>query len=237
MESNGKARMTRGERRRLETRARLVAAARTVFGRKGPDAATIAEITEEADVGLGTFYHHFESKEELLGSVAAETAEAMGRALDRATASVSDPAEVMAACTRHLVRKVRSDPMWGWFVVRAGMSLPQFSISLLQRNLRDLQHGIDAGRFRVSDVATAHAAICGAVLGVLQADLAGGLPAAADSDLAGLILRMLGLPATEADQIARRPLPAVDEPAVSSASRPGRPGQHSRRAGLKEVHR
>ncbi len=216
MESVGKAKITRGERRRLETHARLVAAARAVFGRKGPEAATVAEITEEADVGLGTFYHHFESKEALLGSVASETAESMGRALDQATATISDPAEVMAACTRHVVRKIRSDPMWGWFVVRAGTSLPQFSIGLLQRNLRDLRRGIELGRFRVSDVPTAHAALCGAVLGVLQAHLAGGLPADADVHLAAQILRMLDLPASEADEIARRPLPAVDEPAVSS---------------------
>src|SRR4030095_6692086 len=50
-------------RRRLETRARLVRAARELMARKGVGATSIQEITEAADVGFGSFYNHFDSKE------------------------------------------------------------------------------------------------------------------------------------------------------------------------------
>ncbi|MDD4050942.1 MAG: TetR/AcrR family transcriptional regulator [candidate division Zixibacteria bacterium] len=41
-------------------------AARAVFAYKGLDLASIDDITERADVGKGTFYYHFSSKERLI---------------------------------------------------------------------------------------------------------------------------------------------------------------------------
>ena len=62
----------RQSRRRKATRQRLLAAALVVFEREGLADATIAHITEEADVGFGTFYLHFETKEALFESVVRE---------------------------------------------------------------------------------------------------------------------------------------------------------------------
>lgn len=62
----------RGARRRAETRRRLLAAARTVFAREGLEAATIAQITSEADAGFGTFYLHFATKEDACRAVVTE---------------------------------------------------------------------------------------------------------------------------------------------------------------------
>lgn len=61
-----RARRTRGERSSSATRQRLLAAARAVFAEKGLDGASIAEITERADVGKGTFYYHFSSRTKLV---------------------------------------------------------------------------------------------------------------------------------------------------------------------------
>ncbi|HET9110570.1 MAG TPA: TetR/AcrR family transcriptional regulator [Ktedonobacterales bacterium] len=60
---------TRGARRKSETRRRLLRAARAVFAREGLENATIAQITREADVGFGTFYLHFATKEEAYRAV------------------------------------------------------------------------------------------------------------------------------------------------------------------------
>jgi AcrR family transcriptional regulator len=57
---------TRQQRRRTATRAKLMDAAREVFAQKGLDLARIDEITERADVGKGTFYYHFRTKERLI---------------------------------------------------------------------------------------------------------------------------------------------------------------------------
>jgi len=58
-------------RKGARTRARLVDAARSVFERDGFLDARIVDITDAAGVGAGTFYHYFDSKEEIFREVAA----------------------------------------------------------------------------------------------------------------------------------------------------------------------
>lgn len=53
----------------LETRARIVAAAISVFGKVGFDAASMSEIAAQAEVAKGTLYLYFASKEQLFEEV------------------------------------------------------------------------------------------------------------------------------------------------------------------------
>src|ERR1700733_13418249 len=71
-------------------------------GGPGPrgDGASIAEITEEADIGFGSFYNHFDSKEQLFQTASEEVLERWGQLIDRATTDITDPAERFAAGTR-----------------------------------------------------------------------------------------------------------------------------------------
>lgn len=55
----------RFDRRREKTRVDLLAAAERVIARKGYHQTRIADIASEADVGLGTFYLHFRTKNEI----------------------------------------------------------------------------------------------------------------------------------------------------------------------------
>lgn len=204
----------RGTRRRLRTRARLLDAARRLIAQKAIEATPIAEITETADVAVGSFYNHFESKEELVQAVVADTMEKHGADVDRATAGMSDPAEVLAASVRLTVRKVGSDPIWGWFVVRTNSLIPGLKESLGRRLARDLRKGFRAGRFAAYNEKTMVAAIGGAVVGVMQSRLLGDVPADADLHLAKEVLCMLGLRPEEATEIANRPVPEQAEAAV-----------------------
>ena len=56
---------SRGTRKRERTRGELVAAAERLVALRGLDALSIDEITEEADVAKGTFYTHFQDKDDL----------------------------------------------------------------------------------------------------------------------------------------------------------------------------
>ncbi|HEX8728509.1 MAG TPA: TetR/AcrR family transcriptional regulator [Ktedonobacterales bacterium] len=75
---------TRGARRKSQTRARLLAAARTIFARDGLEAATIAQITSAADVGFGTFYLHFATKDDLYRAVVTDGFGELAALLDAA---------------------------------------------------------------------------------------------------------------------------------------------------------
>jgi len=58
--------LTRRERRTAETRERLFRAALDLFARKGFVETTVEDITEAADVGKGTFFNYFPSKDHIL---------------------------------------------------------------------------------------------------------------------------------------------------------------------------
>lgn len=57
-------------RKGMRTRARLVDAAKHVFEQNGFLNARIVDITEAAGVALGSFYHYFDSKEQLFRELA-----------------------------------------------------------------------------------------------------------------------------------------------------------------------
>src|SRR5882757_1441775 len=113
----------RYERTRLQTRMKLVAAAKSVMARAGVEKATIAEIASEADVGFGSFYNHFSSKEEIATAVFDAQTEKLAEVLDHVRASVSDPALVISFVQRLILHKAHLDPVWGWFIVRAQSAL------------------------------------------------------------------------------------------------------------------
>src|ERR1019366_9692309 len=144
-------RQGRQVRRRAETRAKLMAAASALFARQGVDNTRIQEITDEADVGFGSFYNHFDSKDAIVAAVAHEAAAAMGAAIDVAAERLDDPAEVVTRAHRSLVRRAAEDPEFGWLLVRLEITHDLASSTLGPYAMCDLQRGIDSGRFRVDD--------------------------------------------------------------------------------------
>jgi len=58
----------RRERRAAETRERLFRAALRLFEERGFSATTVEDITEAADVGKGTFFNYFPSKEHIIAA-------------------------------------------------------------------------------------------------------------------------------------------------------------------------
>src|SRR5229473_3269979 len=81
---------SRRVRRSAELRERLFRAALVLFGKKGYAETTVEDITEAADVGKGTFFNYFPTKEHVLmafGEMQLEKLEAIVRALLQANLS------------------------------------------------------------------------------------------------------------------------------------------------------
>ena len=62
-------RQTLPQIRKAETRIRLLDAARKVFAAHGYDAASVAQIAQEAGIAKGALYVHFDNKEALLRTI------------------------------------------------------------------------------------------------------------------------------------------------------------------------
>ena len=76
----------------MRTRSALIRAAQT-FVAAGKLNVPVLEITQAADVGMGSFYNHFDSKEELFEAAVNEVLDDLGAILDKLTAEGEDPAD------------------------------------------------------------------------------------------------------------------------------------------------
>ena len=93
----------RGARRKRETREKLLRAAFHLIAERGLDGVAVNEMTEAADVGFGSFYNHFESKEAIHAAVLGAVLDDFGDALEKLTADLEDPAEIIAVCVRNVM--------------------------------------------------------------------------------------------------------------------------------------
>src|SRR5438132_11247396 len=83
MVKRAKAETPRRERRKEETRNHIFQAAMKLFEKKGAFKTTVEEITAEADVGKGTFFNYFPSKEAIFGALAERKLGIITRAVER----------------------------------------------------------------------------------------------------------------------------------------------------------
>jgi len=210
----------RGERRKRETRTRLLDAALRLMAEKGMEGVAINEITEAADVGFGSFYNHFDSKEAIHAALLDWVFEEFGNALGRLVHDVSDPAEVIAICVRHTILRARREPLWGRLLVREGFSAKVLERGLGRRLLNDIAEGVRSKRFPNSDILMMVTAAGGTVLATISIGLqfeteAGHSPldkAGFTTDklperTAATILSIFGLDPSESEAVANRPLP------------------------------
>ncbi|WP_422389516.1 TetR/AcrR family transcriptional regulator [Burkholderia pyrrocinia] len=201
---------------------RLLQAAFRLMAEKGRDNVAISEITEAADVGFGSFYYHFESKDGIFAALTEWVFDDFANGLERLAAGLSDPAEVVSVCVRHTLMRARRERLWGRFLMREGFSARALDHGLGQRLRRDSERGIAARRFVVGDPFMSVIAMTGTILAAIAvefhaADTArngsrkraaeeGSLPERA----AAVVLETLGLTRAEAQDVANRPLPPGD---------------------------
>jgi AcrR family transcriptional regulator len=202
----------RVERRKLQTRAALVRAAQT-FLADGNLNVAVLEITKAADVGMGSFYNHFQTKDELFQAALDDALETHGELLDSLTEPSDDPAEVFAQSFRLTGRLHRRTPQLSQVLLRRGVELITAGRGLAPRVIRDLQAGIDSGRFTIADAELAAVVVGGAflALGQLLHERPDRDDAAATDQVAEDLLRLFGVPADDAHSICQLPLPGLDD--------------------------
>ncbi|MET9285972.1 TetR/AcrR family transcriptional regulator [Nocardia beijingensis] len=202
----------RTDRRRERTRNALLAAART-FLSEGRAAVSIQEITDAADVGFGSFYNHFESKEQLFDEAVRSALQVYSELRDGIVALYDDPAEVFAVSFRMTGRLQRRIPEMVRVVLNSGMAVMLRDEGLAPRARRDIIAAQEAGRFEPMDPQLAVMAAGGSLLGLLQlldADPHADADALSD-EMTYRMLRMFGMPKRTAQRLSSGPLPEIPE--------------------------
>ena len=138
-----------------KTRQKLLKAAEVVFGTKGYEAASIADITRKADVALGTFYVYFPDKKSLYVELVDEMGSRLRRLIAESVAGLTERLEVervgfrvffeFASKHRSLYRIVRQAE----FVDEAAYR--RYYDKLTEGYVRGLSAAMDAGQVRRMD--------------------------------------------------------------------------------------
>ncbi len=200
------------DRRKAHTRQALIDAAVGLIADGRGDRASIQEITEAADIGFGSFYNHFDSKEQLFQTASEEVLEHWGRMIDAACAGVSDPGKLFAISVRISGRLAWTHRVVSRFLIGAGLEILDMPYGLAPRALRDIQAGQAVGQFATLNAEIALSAVSGGLLGLLR--LRERHPDRVEEssvdELAEASLRLLGVRASEAKRLARLPLPPTD---------------------------
>ncbi|WP_155386137.1 TetR/AcrR family transcriptional regulator [Catellatospora paridis] len=204
---------SRQERRKARTRAALIKAAQSVVA-AGRLNAPILEITQAADVGMGSFYNHFDSREQLFRAAVDDALERHGNRFDEWSACLDDPAHAFAQSFRLTGRIHRREPALSQVLFTFGLAMAAVDNGLARRASRDIDRAVLAGRFVVPDTDLAMVVVAGAVLclGRLLHDQPERDHATSTDHVAQTVLRMLGMPGEEASEICQRPLPSLDDP-------------------------
>ena len=166
---------SRLERKRARNHDALVAAARLLVTRDGFDSTTIAHISEQADLGFGTFYRYFEDKEAALRAVL----EVAARDMDAVVLAEDDPTMPAGEALAHLIQRFvtvgrrNHDVFALWWelsfrkrIVSEGppLSLP---VKLGHAVQRIVSRGVESGEFNAPDAMLASQFISSGLMFVL----------------------------------------------------------------------
>lgn len=195
----------RTARRKRRNRQALIEAGYAVMASKGIDAATMSEIADHADVGAGTVYNYFASKDELAMSVMEQVMDRLAQRIEAVTNNFSDPAQVYAFGIRNVMKAATTDQRWRWLLRRSEVIADAMYRVMGPYAIRDIRNAIAAGRYRVEDAELAWRqathAIVGFSLAVCDLHVA---PSKIDEAVVNL-LGMVGVARDEAWEIAKRP--------------------------------
>ena len=133
-------------RRQRRNREALIDAARTVMTDKGVDAATMLEIAQRADVGAGTVYNYFKSKDDLAIAVLETLMHDLALKIQAVTDTFDDPAQVYAYGIRMVLETATQDVRWRQLLNRSEVLADATFRRMGPFAIRDSQTATAAGR-------------------------------------------------------------------------------------------
>lgn len=198
--------MGRRDRRKAEARQRLLAAAHQLIAENGVSDLRIGDVTDLADLGFGTFYTYFQSKDALIEAVVADVLAGLAAGIGADALEFTDPAEAASASYRRFLRFSRDEPELARVLVELDRVNAIFEDAVTPWAMETLSRGRKSGRFAIDDLNLALTSIVGAALAAIRAILAGRLPPGPKTESRGaeMMLRGFGVDPAAAREIARR---------------------------------
>lgn len=199
--------MNRNQRTRIRNRGKLLLAAQSIIIESGIKMLNPRKITEKADLGLGTFYNHFKTIEDVVNNIIELIIQHHFLETIDYTRGLSDPAEIFAFATRFSLGKFLDSEDWRRLVLDSGIWIEKLFSAIVQRALEIIQRGISTGRFKVDQIDLLMSMLRGSGIMVAIDMRNGDLAVEMEKEFTIFYLKMLGIEKAEAIDICSRPLP------------------------------
>jgi AcrR family transcriptional regulator len=200
---------TRLVRKRERTRQALIEAAAVLVDERGHERISIQDITDKADVGLGTFYNYFDNKQMIFEAALDEIRQRFEKRLDALRSSLTDPASRIAATLQFCFMEALDNEEWKVFITRSGLEGEHLLLQDPAQCLADIETGAKRGRFKIDDPAFVANLIYGMARHITVEIASGKLDRDAIPNTTRYVLRMLGLPELVAKAITQTPFPPI----------------------------
>jgi AcrR family transcriptional regulator len=205
-------------KRKRATRARLLEAAYEVISLSGVDDAKIKDVTDKADIGFGTFYNYFETKDELAAAVLDCVIDDYGRRNVEATRGLrrKNPALVMPVSMKLVMCEATRLPMWQWWAKRPDLLVDRMRKGFGRFGKRDIRDGIGHGFFTLhpDEVDASWELAVWMMAGGIHDIVVGEGTLTSEALVVNRIMRMLGVDAGRADEVSACPLPTYSKPKI-----------------------
>lgn len=200
----------RSLRQQARTRRQLLDAGRNLVAAKGVAGLRVQEVTELADVALGTFYNYFPSKTELVEAIISETLSDLASATIESVGSDADPADVVALANLRVIGLSTRDPELARLVVNIAHSESIFGQAVHPHARVAVERGIATGRFSVPDIEILLTAVIGGAFALIREILDGRHDEHAPEAFARYVLSSLGVRPDEAKIVVARAAAALE---------------------------
>ena len=194
--------------KRQATRQVLLEAVRDLVYEKGHDSVSIQEITTRASVSTGTYYNHFETKQDAFRAVAQILQDMIAAELETIREPINDPAMRVAITLKYYFHHSLDNQDWRDFTRFAKLTELPLEQAIDAR-IEDIERGIKGGRFKVDNVHFTESLIRGMFRHVVSAIDKGHVGRNATDYSIRSILQMLGLPEIVAKALTQTPLPPI----------------------------
>jgi len=146
---------------KIKKRREIALAALDVFAEDGFEGASVSKIADLANIGKGTVYEYFETKEEIFLTALEAWSDLLSCDMQRAIEAISEPTEKLRVLMRNSMTPIMKDPRIMGLIVSMMPLIQKNKEFLIKSELyqqthgstekmivRILQQGVKAGAFR-----------------------------------------------------------------------------------------
>ncbi|MEH3141275.1 MAG: TetR/AcrR family transcriptional regulator [Mycobacterium kyogaense] len=203
---------SRSERKSQRTRRMLLDSGRSLVAAKGVAKLRIQDVTESADVALGSFYNYFDSKEAFLEAIFTESLQELAATVVTDEKESVDPAEVVALGCLRIIDLANVDPDFARLVANIGHSDALFGRALHPYARVAIERGLESGRFVTPDISVLLTSVIGGAFALIREILESRLDTHPERAFAQQVLSSMGLAPADAAAVVDKVVRAEQNP-------------------------